>query len=227
VRMKAGRGSRQPRAKKSAYPKRRKKGTESGNNGLNTRKRVLKAAAELFARRGYHATSVRQLSSAVRLGRGALYYHIKGKERLLWDILWEPARSLADKAVALRSLDVPPDEKLRLFGRNLMRGIADDLAEWTVFFREFHGLSRQRLNEVLRLRETFEAVFREILEAGYAQGQFRKPDPLLVKGLLGMFNYSYVWIRPHGSKTPEEIADEFCDAILQGIRVSPARSADT
>jgi AcrR family transcriptional regulator len=221
------RRSKLPQSKKAAYRKRPKKRANGGGNGLNTRQRVLKAAAELFARKGYHATSVRQLSSAVGLGRGALYYHIKGKERLLWDILWEPARRLADKAVALRSLDATPEEKLRLFGRNLMRGIAEDLAEWTVFFREFHGLSRQRLNEVLKLRETFEAVFREILDAGHAQGQFRELDPLLIKGLLGMFNYSYLWIRPHGRKTPEEIADEFCDVILYSICLRQADSAKT
>jgi TetR/AcrR family transcriptional regulator, cholesterol catabolism regulator len=40
---------------------------------------------------------------------------------------------------------------------------------------------------------------------------------VLVKGLLGMHNYSYLWMREDGRLTPEEVADRFCDILLGGL----------
>ena len=50
-----------------------------------------------------------------------------------------------------------------------------------------------------------------------ADGEFAASDPVLVKGLLGMHNYSYLWMREDGRLTPEEIADRFCDILLGGL----------
>lgn len=193
--------------------------TQSEESKTGTRERIVRVAAELFARKGYHATGVEELSAAVNLARGALYYHIGSKEDLLWDILWLPAKELADFASALPESSVDPELRLRHFARALMSGIANNLDPWTVFFREFHGLTDERLAVVLKLREEFESELWNVLEEGHAQGLFKAVDPLLAKGLLGMFNYSYLWIRPHGTRTPEEIADLFCDVVLDGILV--------
>ncbi len=46
---------------------------------------------------------------------------------------------------------------------------------------------------------------------------------MVVKGILGMFNYSYLWIDESGSMTPEKIASVFSEAILTGIRVRQGR----
>jgi hypothetical protein len=48
--------------------------------GESTHERVLRVAAETFARKGYHATGVAELGAAAGLQRGALHYQIKSKE---------------------------------------------------------------------------------------------------------------------------------------------------
>lgn len=200
---------------------------QDGKPASEAKRRIVKAAAELFAERGYHNTGIELVSRRVNLGRGALYYHIKSKEDLLFEILWQPAQELAAAARRRREMDLSPDEELRQFARDLMRSIADNLAEWTVFFREFAGLSGERFDEVLGLRADFERVLLEILAEGQESGLFRTVDPLLAKGILGMFNYSFLWIRPDGSKTPEEIADRFCDALLEGVYSECAKGQPT
>jgi len=40
---------------------------------------------------------------------------------------------------------------------------------------------------------------------------------LMIKGVLGMFNYSYLWLTADGARTPEEIADGFLDALITGL----------
>lgn len=65
------------------------------------RRRILAAAAELFQRRGYPATSVRQIAEAVGLGASSLYNHIDGKAELLREICFASARRFEDGLEAL------------------------------------------------------------------------------------------------------------------------------
>jgi hypothetical protein len=44
--------------------------------------------------------------------------------------------------------------------------------------------------------------------------------PLLVKGILGMLDHTYLWFEPDGELPPEAPADEYVDLLLRGIRVS-------
>ncbi|HRW38557.1 MAG TPA: helix-turn-helix domain-containing protein, partial [Aquihabitans sp.] len=52
-----------------------------------TRSRLLGAAADLFARKGFHATSAEAVASAADRTTGALYDHFGGKEGLLVGLL--------------------------------------------------------------------------------------------------------------------------------------------
>jgi AcrR family transcriptional regulator len=50
---------------------------------LRTRKRILDAAMELFAERGYHASSNADVAEAAGLTRGAMLYHFPTREDLV------------------------------------------------------------------------------------------------------------------------------------------------
>ncbi len=54
-----------------------------------TEKRIIQAALEMFVRKGYHGTSVEQITRKVRLTKGALYSHFSGKGELLLRIIDE------------------------------------------------------------------------------------------------------------------------------------------
>ncbi len=56
-----------------------------------------------------------------------------------------------------------------------------------------------------------------MVEDGVAAGELRPIDPIAVKGMLGMHNYAYIWIRANGRLSPDEIADEFCSMFLEGL----------
>jgi AcrR family transcriptional regulator len=187
----------------------------------DSKERIRRHAARLFAKNGYRGTGVQDLSDAVGLGRGALYHHIGSKERLLFDIITLHVVEVVEEARTVLQLPVTAEEKVRRLSRIMMATVAAHLAEWTVFFREIDALSGSRRREALAVRAAFEDVWVEVIRQGVRDGEFRELDPIVVKGLLGMHNYSYVWIRPRGRLTPEEIADVFCDVLLGGIRRQP------
>lgn len=186
-----------------------------------TKARILRTAAELFARNGYHATGIAELSEAVRLGRGALYHHIGSKEALLFEISREQVEQLVREAQLVMGTSESPLEKLSVIARNLMVNIAAHTAEWAVFFREFSALTGERLEVILRAREVYEGLWRSVLQEGAAAGALEVVDPVLVKGILGMFNYSYLWFDPKGALSPEDVADRFTHLLLNGMAVTP------
>jgi AcrR family transcriptional regulator len=179
---------------------------------------IRRTAAKLFARNGYHGTGVQELSDAVGLGRGALYHHIGSKEALFEDVSTRHVREMIEIGEALLHEQVSAEEKIRRLSRAQMRTLVDHLPEWTIFQRDATMLRGPVRRRIVATRDRFERVWAAIVEEGVASGEFRELDAVAVKGALGMYNYGYLWIRPRGRLSPEEIADVFCDILLGGIR---------
>lgn len=183
----------------------------------DTRERLLRVAAELFAANGYHATGMKELEKATGLGRSSLYYQFSSKEEMLFEIVTRYLRELIDYGNDLMSRDMGAEERLRQLSRGVMRTIARDLPELTVCFREVHAIGESRRGELMVLHRRYEQVWTDVLEVGVRDGVFRTSNAVAVKALLGMHHYSYLWFRPDGPRSPEEVADAFVDLFLNGL----------
>lgn len=181
------------------------------------KERIRRMAAVLFARNGYHSTGVQELSDAVGLGRGALYHHIGSKEALFEDVSTRHIREMIEIGEALLRELVDAEEKVRRLSRAQMRTIADHRAEWILFQRDATMLQGPVRKRIFATRDRYEAIWAAIIEQGVNSGEFRALDAIAVKGILGMYNYGYLWMRPLGRLAPDEIADVFCDILLGGI----------
>lgn len=189
--------------------------------GGSNRDRLLQIAAELFATKGFHATGMSDLEKASGLGRGSLYYLISSKEELLFEVTSRYLMKLIDFGKTLLVTEMPAEQRLRNLSRGVMRTIAEHLAELTVCFREVHSVAGERRVELLDLHRNYEKIWMDVIKAGVEEGVFRSADPLVVKALLGQHHYSYLWLRPGGSRSPEDVADFFCDLALLGLKVEP------
>lgn len=185
---------------------------------MSNRDRILRTAAELFASKGFHATGMSDLEKATGLGRGALYYHISSKDELLFQVTSRYLLELIDFGKNLLATEMPAEQRLRQLSRGVMRATVEHLAELTVCFREVHSVAGERRMELLELHRIYEQIWADVLKAGVEEGVFRTADSLTVKALLGQHHYSYLWLRPGGSRSPEEVADAFCDLNLLGLK---------
>jgi AcrR family transcriptional regulator len=188
---------------------------------------IRKKAVALWAKKGYASTGVAELSEVTGLGKGALYYHIGSKEQLLFEISTEHTLRDIEYAEEVLAMEVSAGEKLRLLSRGLLRNIAENRQEWTVVFQEIGRLKGRNGQLVRERRERYEQQWRAVFEEGVRNGEFRSDHPVLVKGVLGMHNYTYLWLRASGELSPEDVADVFCNTLLEGVLVaSPAARAD-
>jgi AcrR family transcriptional regulator len=72
------------------------------------REEILDAAAELFAERGYAATSTRMIAEMVGVRQASLYYHFKTKEQILAELLESTVRPSLDYAAGLADQGLSP-----------------------------------------------------------------------------------------------------------------------
>ncbi len=180
---------------------------------------IMDAAVKLFAKKGYHATSISDISEAVGLGRGALYYYILSKEDLLWEIHNRHVDPLLEATIQLEQQPLTPEEKLREVSRQLIETITTYLPYMTVFYREMGALSSERLAKLVEKRRAYEDSIERILREGVRSGEWEIENPrMCVLAFLGMYNWTFQWYNPQGPMKPVEIADSFFQLFLKGIQ---------
>jgi AcrR family transcriptional regulator len=91
-----------------------------------TRRRLLDAAGEVFADRGFANTTVREICKRANANIAAVNYHFGDKQKL-YAAVFEDARAQADEKFdpARVPMDAPPEEQLREFCRQFMRRLLD------------------------------------------------------------------------------------------------------
>ena len=186
--------------------------------------RVVAIAAQLFAERGYAATSMTDLSEATGLAAGGLYHYIGSKKQLLFRICDELMEPLLDEARVIVATDEPGLTQLRQLLRAWLEHIARHRHHMTVFQQERHLIERDpQWRTVRRRRKDFELILDGVLERCEREGALSFPDrALTVRALLGMVNHTSTWLRPRGRLSPEEIADGYCDMLLGAYAVTPS-----
>jgi TetR/AcrR family transcriptional regulator, cholesterol catabolism regulator len=185
----------------------------------STRDRILEAAAQVFAERGYHATRMDDIEAAANVQRGALYYHIGSKEELLYDLVvahiddaYKRGRRAIDKSTDART-------QFRDLARAHIATLADRRAEVILSERERFTLTGERGRRLTAKRRKYQDLFNEVIRRGHKQGVFADASEVEVMGLIGLFSYTYVWLRPTGGEGVMTVADRLIDLVLDGLIV--------
>jgi TetR/AcrR family transcriptional regulator, cholesterol catabolism regulator len=178
--------------------------------------RVVQVAAELFAERGFAATSMSDLSEATGLAAGGLYHYIGSKKQLLFRICDELMEPLLTEARTIVGADEPAVTQLRQLLRAWLEHIARHRHHMMVFQQERHLIEHDpQWRTVRRRRKDFELILDGVLERCERGGALSFADrALTLRALLGMVNHTSTWLRPRGRLSPEQIADGYYDLLL-------------
>ena len=83
---------------------------------LSTEKRILTESIRLFLEKGYHGTSIEDITRAAHLTKGALYWHFKSKEDLLKRIIEEYEKRFLDGMIqAVEEVEGSISEKIEKY----------------------------------------------------------------------------------------------------------------
>jgi TetR/AcrR family transcriptional regulator, cholesterol catabolism regulator len=183
-----------------------------------TKRHIMTQAAALFAEKGYGSVGISEIGEVSGFGKGALYYHIGSKEELLFDIMTDYMFDLNDAAKKIL-LDVKDNkERVIELSRSFLDIMFRSRSEMTVCFREVHALGEEKRKEVLAMHAQYQDVWIRVLKDGNAAGDFQPMAKLQLKALLGMYFYSFLWVKTNGPVSLKSIADSFADIVLRVVK---------
>ena len=179
---------------------------------------IVDTSAQVFARRGYHATGIAELCEVNGFGKGAFYYYIGSKEELLAAIHDRVMDEVMLGADRVAEAGGSPSAQLEMLGTELLDVIHRYPDHVWVFLHEFPALTAERAEQFRTRRREYERRIEAVLRAGVDSGEFRDVDPwLTARAWLGMHNYTYLWLKAGGRVSARDVAKPFADIFIHGI----------
>lgn len=178
------------------------------------RAEILARATEIFAEKGYEAASFREIGEAVGAAKGNVTYYFAVKDDLLYEVVISLHRGFVALADGWASATGTPEENLRAAVREHVLLVCRSTAATKVAYESFRALTPDRRDEVVRLRDRYEAGLRAVVAAAAPAGTKPAEVALTTRLLLGSINWPYQWYRPGGRVTPEALADRAAAAAL-------------
>lgn len=186
---------------------------------VSSRKAQIAAtAARMFSKRGYHATTMRELAAALDMEGGSLYGHISGKYDLLRTIVLDASSQFRAAAADVLASPAPPDAQLRDLMRRHLAIVASSVDRAVVFHHEWKHLDADDRALLSRHRDEYEQAFRQIIRSGIASGAFAVTDERLTTlGILSLLNWTYHWYRTDGPLDASALADQYYALAMDGM----------
>jgi AcrR family transcriptional regulator len=185
-----------------------------------TKRRILLAGLKLFAERGYHATSIRDIAAGAQVQSASLYSHFASKEAILAELVLighdEHHRELLS---ALLGSGVDPRQQLVALVRAHVLGHCRYPTLAVVANHEMMQLSEEALAPAGALRRHSEAILLELLTQGEQQGSFHLAHLDATRAAVATMGSSvatwYSAYRDHF--TPDELADAYAALALRMV----------
>jgi AcrR family transcriptional regulator len=179
---------------------------------------VLRAAIDLFNRKGYDATSIGDVAEELGVTKSAVYHHVPSKEHLLSEALDEALAGLEATVDAAVAAEGSAYERLRGVVRRSVEVLVDHQPAVTLLLR-VHGNTHIE-NAALRRRRGIDARLAELVGQAADEGALRADlDPDLVSRLLfGMINSLVEWYRPEGPVEATDLADAITALAFEGLQ---------
>ena len=175
---------------------------------------ILQTSAAIFAEKGYHQASIRDIARATGVSLSGLYYYFDSKEELLFLIQDHAFGTLQAGLDRLLGGELDAQRRLRLLMENHLRYFIANTPEMKVLSHESESLTgdfRTRVNA--RKRRLTETAM-EILGALRPDGDIDLR--VATFALFGMMNWLYNWHRPDRDVPLEKLVDDLHRIFTEG-----------
>lgn len=184
-----------------------------------TREDVVVAAGRLFAKRGFHGTSMRDLGEELGMLGSSVYSHVRGKNELLVEVIGRGAEFFNGVVAAANDTDATAIERLRLLVFGHVNVVVGHIDEARTFLFESRFLPTEDRLKIIEMRDAYEAAYRRTIRAGIKEGSITPDiDPgITAIFILSVLNALIRWYRPSGERTADDIAAEMWTFMENGI----------
>jgi TetR/AcrR family fatty acid metabolism transcriptional regulator len=181
---------------------------------------ILEAAVKVFARQGFHQSTVAQIAKEAGVADGTIYLYFKNKDDILVQFfsfrakqVFESFREEVDRAETSA-------DKLRNLVRRHLAEFQRDRDGAVVYQVETHQNSRLVEAQIKEMSKMYRDLISEIVEQGQQEGTIRKD---LYVGLVKRFIIGAVdevintWLHSNGEYDLVSMADPLVELFIKGI----------
>ena len=212
----SARAAAEPAAKR---PRGRPRKTVDERDDGNRRRELVRAAARLFRKQGFDATSTRDIAAAAGMQSGSPFYHFKSKQDLLYAVMEEGMRSAIERqrANTARTQSLSPAERLRQLVRHhfdILLGPGSDFIP--VMLYEARAITPRQRASLAALQSEYEAAWVPVLEALHAGGRLHADVKLARLFIFGALNWSAQWYDRRKGASLDELTDAALALFIGG-----------
>ena len=187
---------------------------------MSNKEQILNAATNLFASKGFGATSVRNISEKVGLSVPGMFHYFSSKEKILYAIMTLFMENAYKKIIEIYNADIDPIEKLSEICKFYVEQYAGHKHQLTILISERKSLIPEHRQICIRKERDYVEALKHLFK-DLAKRKLLKPidHSILAFIFFGMVHWTYRWYNPKSKRGigPNQLGIIFNEVFLRGI----------
>lgn len=180
------------------------------------RHEIFHQVVNIFLKKGFHETSMREIAEAAGLGKSTLYDYFKTKDEILVYFFEDQLNDMTEEAQKIALQNSAADVRLRKIMEAYLESSRANKSLFMKLSIESQRLKMESQRQIQEKRHAYQDMVRALIDEGIREGVFRKVNSLVAARLL----ISGVAPVIYGSRfpsTPQEMFEETMDIFFKGI----------
>ncbi|MCG6880993.1 MAG: TetR/AcrR family transcriptional regulator [Deltaproteobacteria bacterium] len=181
-------------------------------------KEIHGVATRLFARKGYHNTSMREIARDLGMNQSSLYHYFAGKEEILYTLINDAMDDALGTLEEICKSDLSPHGKLNQVLSFYTNYYAGDQDRLRLLVNEQGNLGKEYRQVLIRKERRYVRLIQSILKDLADEGRMKTiPPSVATFAFFGMVHYTIKWYDKNGPVKSGELADYFLEIFTEGI----------
>ena len=179
------------------------------------RKKIIDAASMLYAKKGYGATSIQEISETANVALPVTYHYVKKKSEIMRLIMEDVLKTFQESLTKeIKGID-DPVEKLAIAVILYLRVLDQQREKVLLLYQKSGSLDRDSKTRIMALEVAVSEIFTKIINEGILQGVFKEVDvDLMAYNIIMM---SHMWMLKHWHFKKRLTLDKYIDRQLKLI----------
>ena len=185
---------------------------------LQKTEEIYQVIARLFAYRGYHSTSMREIARELGMNQSSLYHYFASKQDILFTLMNDAMDDVLAILEEISSTDLLPEDRLNRVLSFYTQYYAGDQERLILLINEMNSLNEEYRSILVGKQRRYVQLIKSILEGLAAQGKIKQIDPAIATfAFFGMVHYTIKWYHKDGPVSLDQLANAFVEIFTKGV----------
>ena len=185
---------------------------------LQKTEEIYQVIARLFAYRGYHSTSMREIARELGMNQSSLYHYFASKQDILFTLMNDAMDDVLAILEDISSTDLLPEDRLNRVLSFYTQYYAGDQERLILLINEMNSLNEEYRSILVGKQRRYVQLIKSILEGLAAKGKIKQIDPAIATfAFFGMVHYTIKWYHKDGPVSLDQLANAFVEIFTKGV----------